>query len=45
MDGGRSSPRRSSPGKTSPGLEKKTAYPSEKKLGEFPGSENMSLGI
>lgn len=45
MDGGRSKPRRSRPGKTSPGVEKKTAKPREKKLGEFPGSEKMSLGI
>jgi hypothetical protein len=45
IDGGLSNPRRSRPGNTSPGVEKKTANPREKKLGEFPGSENMSLGI
>lgn len=45
IDGGRSSPRRSKPGNTSPGVEKKTAKPREKKLGEFPGSEKMSFGI
>ena len=45
MDGGLRRPLRSRPGNTSEGVEKKTAKPREKKFGELPGSEKMSLGI